>query len=264
MGFDHRRAERYVADIRIFEQNVLVRHWLHGMCVYNDICDADFDGRVERTKNRPLPAGIVSISGAAIFCTSLFIPVIYLLSYENPLSRTLELIGICFIHSLYPFMKRWTYWPQAWLGLSFNWGILVAWASIDDRVPPVGLWIMCIGSICWTIVYDTIYACQDREDDARLGLKSTALLFGDQVKPILAVLSAVFVLALAYTGRELGQNIGFAIVSCGSAVVHSVWQLWAWDVDNGKDHRAKFESNGILAVMIWLGLVYDYICALAR
>ncbi|KAL1946348.1 hypothetical protein VTO73DRAFT_15475 [Trametes versicolor] len=227
-------------------------------CVYNDICDVEFDGQVERTRGRPLPSGVVSVTGAAIFCASLFVPVLFMLSYMNMTSLTLTLCGICFIHPLYPLMKRWTWWPQAWLGLCFNWGILVAWSSVLDRIPPISLWAMCFGSVCWTIVYDTIYACQDREDDKRIGLKSTAVLFGDKVKPILASLALAFLLALGYSGRAAGQSVGFAIVSCGGALLHLVWQLWAWDDTNVRDHRGKFESNGMLACLVWLGLLVDY------
>ncbi|KAI0742019.1 UbiA prenyltransferase [Daedaleopsis nitida] len=231
-------------------------------CVLNDICDVEFDRQVERTKERPLPSGRASLLGAWALCASLLIPVLYILSYADQTNLLMGLLGIFPLHALYPLMKRWTWWPQAWLGLAFNWGIPVAWISVTGRLPPLALWVMFVGGVCWTIVYDTIYACQDREDDRRVGVKSTALLFGEHIREILGIMVGVLLASLVYSGYALGQGLGFAVLSCGGTLLHTVWQLATWDEGNLKDHRAKFESNGLVGIVIWLGLFYDYVQSL--
>ncbi|KAI0760054.1 UbiA prenyltransferase [Fomes fomentarius] len=232
-------------------------------CVLNDICDVDFDRQVERTKDRPLPSGVVSIHGAWILCAALVAPALYILSHCNTrLGIAMGIIGVFPLHALYPLMKRWTWWPQAWLGLAFNWGIPVAWISVTGTMPPLPLWVLFFGGVCWTIVYDTIYACQDREDDRRVGIKSTALLFGSYVRPILAVLAALLLLCLAYAGIALAQGVGYAFLSCGGTLLHTAWQVATWNEADMKDHRAKFESNGLLGCVIWLGILYDYVLVL--
>ncbi|KAI0657003.1 UbiA prenyltransferase [Cubamyces menziesii] len=247
----------FAAKLAVFAIGSFLLH--SSACVLNDICDVDFDRQVERTRDRPLPAGVVSMRGATMLCASLVVPVLGLLSYGDQLSLILGVIGIFPLHALYPLMKRWTWWPQAWLGLAFNWGILLAWTSVTGHLPPLALWVLFFGGVCWTIVYDTIYACQDREDDRRVGVKSTALLFGDYVREILAVMVAILVLCLAYAGWALHLGVGYAVLSVGGTLVHSAWQLATWNEADLKDHRAKFESNGWVGVAIWLGIMYDYL-----
>ncbi|RDX42174.1 UbiA prenyltransferase [Lentinus brumalis] len=247
----------YAEKLAIFSVGAMLLH--SAACVWNDICDVDFDRQVERTKDRPLPSGKVSIVGAWILCLAFLAPVLYIISYAHPLSRYMALLGIFPLHALYPLMKRWTWWPQAWLGLAFNWGIPVAWSAITGRLPSLPVWVLFVGGVCWTIVYDTIYACQDREDDRRVGIKSCALLFGGYVREILAVLVAVLLASLVYAGYLLNQGLGFAILSCGGTLLHTIWQLATWDEANLKEHRAKFESNGLVGIVIWLGLLYDYV-----
>ncbi|KAI0764526.1 UbiA prenyltransferase [Trametes elegans] len=265
--------EDYVVRLVLFFIGGMLIHSAN--CVYNDICDIEFDRQVERTRKRPLAAGVISVKGAVITGVSIFLPNLYLITLMNDLSFKLSLIGMFLIHPFYPLMKRWTYWPQAWLGLSFNWGIVVGWVCVHGRMPPPALWVMVFGGVCWTILYDTIYAVQDREDDKRIGVKSTAVLFGDSVKPILAIMAAIFISALAYSGKVLGQSSTFLLVSCGGALLHSIWQLTSWSLSEYKDHRAKFEvrpitvycssllsigaqSNGAIACLVWLGLFVDY------
>ncbi|KAI0716361.1 UbiA prenyltransferase family-domain-containing protein [Earliella scabrosa] len=229
-------------------------------CVLNDICDVDFDRQVERTKDRPLPAGVVSMRGAAALCAALLAPALYILAHCDTLGIAMAMVGVFPLHALYPLMKRWTWWPQAWLGLAFNWGIPVAWISVTGTLPPPALWVLFAGGVCWTILYDTIYACQDRADDARVGIKSTALLFGTRIRPALASLAALLLLCLACSGRALGGvGAGYAVLSCGGALAHTGWQLASWDERDSRDHRAKFESNGLLGCVIWLGMVLDYV-----
>ncbi|RPD53168.1 UbiA prenyltransferase [Lentinus tigrinus ALCF2SS1-7] len=228
-------------------------------CVLNDICDVEFDRQVERTKERPLPSGRVSMHGAVTLCVVLLAPALYILSHCDRLGIAMGIIGVFPLHAFYPLMKRWTWWPQAWLGLAFNWGIPVAWISVTGTLPPPAIWVLFTGGVCWTIVYDTIYACQDREDDKRVGIKSTALLFGEHVRSILAIMVAILLACLMYAGFALGQGIGYATLSCGGTLLHTAWQIATWNEADLKDHRAKFESNGLLGVVIWLGTLYDYL-----
>ncbi|KAI0739190.1 UbiA prenyltransferase [Daedaleopsis nitida] len=228
-------------------------------CVLNDICDVDFDRQVERTKDRPLPSGLVSMRGASILCAALLVPALYILSRCDTLGIAMGLLGVFPLHALYPLMKRWTWWPQAWLGLAFNWGIPVAWISVTGAMPPPAIWVLFLGGVCWTIVYDTIYACQDREDDRRVGIKSTALLFGEHVRTVLAGMVAVLLTCLAYTGVATQQGLAYVLLSFGGALVHTGWQIVTWDEADLKDHRAKFESNGLLGCVIWLGMLCEYV-----
>ncbi|KAI0720842.1 UbiA prenyltransferase [Cerioporus squamosus] len=250
----------YAQKLAIFAVGAMLLH--SAACVLNDICDVDFDRQVERTKDRPLPAGKVPIVGAWTLCLLLLAPVLYMLSYADQLSFFTALLGIFPLHALYPLMKRWTWWPQAWLGLTFNWGIPVAWTVVTSRFPPPAVWVLFGGGVCWTIVYDTIYACQDCEDDRRVGIKSCALLFGAYVREILGVFVVLLLSSLVCAGCLLNQGLGFAVLSCGGTLLHAVWQLATWDEASLKDHRAKFESNGLVGVLIWLGLLYDYVQSL--
>ncbi len=153
-------------------------------CTWNDIVDRDLDARVERTRSRPIPSGQVSVAQAAAF---LIVQALVGLAVLLQFNRFAIAIGIASlaIVAVYPFMKRVTYWPQIVLGLAFSWGALMGWAAAFGRLDPPAF-VLYAGSIAWVIGYDTIYAHQDREDDALIGIKSTALLFGERTKPILS------------------------------------------------------------------------------
>src|SRR6187431_1798021 len=154
-------------------------------CTWNDITDRDLDARVERTRSRPLPAGQVSVAQAFAF---LVLQALIGLAVLLQFNRFAILTGIAslVIVAVYPFMKRITWWPQVVLGLAFSWGALMGFAAEFGRIDPVAL-VLYAGSIAWVIGYDTIYAHQDAEDDALIGIKSTALLFGHKTKPALAI-----------------------------------------------------------------------------
>ena len=145
-------------------------------CVYNDIADRDFDAQVARTRSRPIPSGQVSITQAAIFMVALCLIGLAVLLQFNRFAIILGMASLGIV-ALYPFMKRITYWPQTVLGLAFSWGALMGWAEVFGRLDAPAL-LLYAASIAWTVGYDTIYAHQDKEDDALVGLKSTALKFG--------------------------------------------------------------------------------------
>ncbi|KAG5642152.1 hypothetical protein DXG03_003556 [Asterophora parasitica] len=225
-------------------------------CVVNDLCDVEFDRQVERTKHRPLAAGTVSIFGAWVFMLLQVVALGLLLTFVNRNAVISGVFNIFPLAALYPLMKRITWWPQAWLGLAMNWGLPTAWlmASPNDyKSSP--LWVLMFGIFCWTIFYDTIYACQDRKDDINAGVKSTALLFGDYVKPILAIFGAIFVATLAYAGQALNLGAEFFIISVGGCAVHLTWQLVTLDVENPKDCGAKFVANGDLGYIVTAGML---------
>ena len=165
-------------------------------CTWNDIVDRDLDGRVERTRSRPIPSGQVSTAQAAAFLVAqAVVGFIVLLQFNRfAIGVGIASLGIVVV---YPFMKRITYWPQIVLGLAFSWGALMGWATAFGRLDAPAL-VLYAGAISWVIGYDTIYAHQDREDDALIGIKSTALLFGPRTKPMLAL----------FYGLAVGQKAG--------------------------------------------------------
>ncbi|KAF8509862.1 UbiA prenyltransferase family [Hysterangium stoloniferum] len=227
-------------------------------CVASDICDIDFDRQVARTKNRPLVSGRVSMSGAYIWTIIQTLGAILCLSFTNEYAFAFGLLGVFPIHALYPLMKRWTYWPQAWLGLAMNWGLPVAWLYAfekpHDIVVPATLFV---GTICWSIFYDTIYACQDKADDVKAGVKSTAILFGTWIKSILALFSLIFVASMAVSGYLNGNGAPYFLITVGGASLHFVWQLTTLNVDDPNDCWKKFQANHNIGYIIWAGMLVD-------
>ncbi|KAJ7643121.1 UbiA prenyltransferase family-domain-containing protein, partial [Mycena polygramma] len=227
-------------------------------CILNDICDRDFDRKVERTKNRPLATGVISVRNAVVWLLLFVFASIAVLATANRTAFLCGLLGIFPLHALYPLMKRWTWWPQAWLGLAMNWGLPVAWISVTGSLDLQVVGVFFLGTICWTIVYDTIYGCQDIRDDREAGVKSTSLLFGSWVRPILCAFAAVFVACMTYAGILNHQGIYFFAISVGGATLFFAWQFCTWKVDSVEDCGAKFEANGNMGVIIWTGILLDY------
>ena len=167
-------------------------------CTWNDIVDRDLDARVERTRSRPIPSGQVSVAQAALFLVLQALVGLAVLLRFNGFTIGLGIASLAIV-AVYPFMKRITYWPQIVLGLAFSWGALMGWAGAFGRLDLPAL-LLYAGSISWVIGYDTIYAHQDREDDALIGIKSTALLFGPRTKPMLALFYGVAVILIGAAG----------------------------------------------------------------
>lgn len=209
-------------------------------CVYNDIVDRDLDRKVERTRARPLASGRVSLRAAWAWLLALCLvgfAVLLQLRWEAQLVA----LGSIALVAAYPFMKRITWWPQAWLGLVFSWGALVGWTAITGAAAPALAWLYA-GSVFWVIGYDTIYALQDIEDDALAGVKSTARRFGRYAR---AGISLFYVLALACWSMALWdirpQWLGLATLI--PVALHLFWQVATLRIDNGEDALAKFRSN---------------------
>jgi len=169
------------------------------------------------------------------------------------------LIGLFPLHGLYPLMKRITYWPQVWLGLSASAGLAVAWQHITTGLDWKILGPFSIGVVCWVIHFDSVYACQDRADDIKAGVGSTAVLFGDSIRFFLTIFSSIFILALAYVGYVNHQGFLYFAVAVGSAALHMAWQIASVNFEDKSDCMAKFISNGNMGYFIWAGMLADYV-----
>lgn len=219
-------------------------------CTYNDIVDRDFDARVARTALRPIPSGQVSVRQAALFLVAqLLVGLVILLTF-NRFTILLGVLSLALVFT-YPLMKRVTYWPQAFLGLTFNWGALMGWAAVTGALgwPALTLYA---GGIAWTLHYDTIYAHQDKEDDALVGVKSTALKFGARTRSWLAGFSAATVLLFALAVAGLGWPAWIAVAL---VTIHLTWQVAAVDLDNPADCLAKFRANRGIGWILLAGII---------
>lgn len=223
-------------------------------CVYNDIVDKDIDGAVARTRSRPLPSGQVSLTAAKAFMLALAFTGFLVLIQFNPFAIVLGIASLGIV-AVYPFMKRFTYWPQAVLGLAFSWGALMGWAAAFGRLDlaPVLLYAGCMA---WTIGYDTIYAHQDKEDDALIGLKSTALRFGKQTKPWLVLFYGLALTGIGAAGWLAGAGaVFFAGLALGAA--HLAWQIGTLELDDSDNCLKRFRSNRDFGAIIFLALIAD-------
>jgi 4-hydroxybenzoate polyprenyltransferase len=225
-----------------------------GGCTWNDIIDRDLDRMVERTRSRPIPSGQVSVAAAAAFLLIQTLIGFAVLLQFNQFTVFVGLSSLAVV-AIYPFMKRITYWPQIVLGLAFSWGALMGWAATFGRLdwPPILLYA---GSIAWVIGYDTIYAHQDREDDALIGLKSTALLFGAKTKPILAVFYTLAVTLIAVAGWSAGAGIVFS-VGLFAFAAHLSWQIRRLDIEDPGNCLRVFKSNRDAGLILFAGMVVD-------
>lgn len=223
-------------------------------CVINDLWDRDLDKMVERTRTRPIASGQISPKQALVFlalllCTGLIILL--------QLGLTTILLGCAVIPLiiLYPLMKRITYWPQAFLGLTFNFGALMGWSAYTGSIELPAL-LLYLGSIAWTIGYDTIYAHQDKEDDIMAGIKSTALKFEDNGKfwiigfyacAVMLFISALFTKSALTLQTACILPIAFLSISA----LHILWQIWAWKPDNPENALKIFKSNRYFGALLW-------------
>jgi 4-hydroxybenzoate polyprenyltransferase len=225
-------------------------------CTYNDIIDRDFDAQVTRTQARPIPSGQVSPFAAAVFMVVLcFIGLAVLLQF-NLFAIGLGILSLAVV-AFYPFMKRITHWPQSVLGLAFSWGALMGWAQTFGRLdwPALALYA---AAIAWTIGYDTIYAHQDKEDDAIVGLKSTALRFGARTKPWLTLFFTLAVALLALAGYGAGAGAPF-FIGLFLASFHLVWQVVTLDVDDPGNCLLRFRANRDFGALVFAALLADMV-----
>jgi 4-hydroxybenzoate polyprenyltransferase len=218
-------------------------------CVYNDIVDRDLDARVARTRGRPLASGAVSLKAAWAWLIGLCLVGLVVLVQLNLVAALIAIASLALV-AAYPFMKRITWWPQVWLGLVFSWGALVAWAAVAETVPLAGL-LLYGGCITWVIGYDTIYALQDVEDDALVGIRSSARALGAAVRPGVAL---CYALTIAGWGGAiwLVRPDWVALAALLPVAAHLAWQVATLRPSDPQDPLAKFRSNrnaGLLAFL---------------
>jgi 4-hydroxybenzoate polyprenyltransferase len=240
----------------------LIRHWhlllwlvlgaiaMRGAgCVYNDVADRDLDAQVERTRNRPLASGAVSIKAAWVWLVMLALVGLLVLFQLNRAAQYVALASLVPV-AAYPFMKRITWWPQAWLGLVFSWGALVGWVAVTGKAD-AAMFFLYAGALCWVIGYDTIYALQDREDDALIGIRSSALRMGAWVKPGVGLFYGAALLLWAGALWSVRPQI-LALAALLPAVFHLGWQVMSLKVDDGADPLAKFRANRFAGLLVAL------------
>ncbi len=221
-------------------------------CTVNDIADRDIDGRVARTATRPLPSGDVSLTQALVLLGVLLALGLAILVQLGAVAIWLGIAALPLI-GFYPFMKRITWWPQAWLGLTFNWGALIGWAAVTGTVgaPPIALYA---AGIAWTLGYDTIYAHQDKEDDALIGVKSSARRLGEATRPWLYAFYCAAVALIGVAGALAGLAWPFYL-GLGLAAAQLAWQAARVDIDAPADCLAKFKSNKGLGLIVFAAIV---------
>jgi 4-hydroxybenzoate polyprenyltransferase len=223
-------------------------------CTWNDIVDRDLDTRVERTRSRPIPAGQVTVAAAAGFLLLQALVGLVVLLQFNWFTVYVGFLSLAVV-AVYPFMKRITYWPQIVLGLAFSWGALMGWPATFGRLD-LPAFLLYAGAISWVIGYDTIYAHQDREDDALIGIKSTALLFGERTKTMLALFYALAVAPIALAGWRAGGGVVFAL-GLGAFAAHLAWQIMRLDIHDPVLCLVVFKSNRDAGLILFAGLVLD-------
>ncbi|SNT73016.1 4-hydroxybenzoate octaprenyltransferase [Paracoccus seriniphilus] len=221
-------------------------------CTWNDITDRKIDAQVARTRSRPLPSGQISLRGAYLWLIAQGLLGLVILLTLGTTAIWMGVLSLALV-AIYPFAKRFTWWPQIFLGLAFNWGVMLAYAAHADRVD-MAAFIAWLGGISWTIFYDTIYAHQDAEDDALIGVKSTARLFGDNSPRILAGFAVLTVVLLAVAISLSGRNLLIAFAGLAGFAAHLMWQLRLFKPDQGDTCLRLFRSNRDAGLILGLFL----------
>ncbi|NQD79734.1 4-hydroxybenzoate octaprenyltransferase [Pseudomonas sp. CrR14] len=224
-------------------------------CVINDYADRNFDGHVSRTKARPLASGRVSAREALILFAVLIALSFALVLLTNATTVWLS-FGALAVAALYPFMKRYTYYPQVVLGTAFSWGMPMAFTAETGELPAAA-WLLLLANVIWTVAYDTYYAMADREDDLKIGVKSTAILFGDADRVIILGLQGLALLCLLLAGARFELGLYFYL---GLAVAAACF-AWQFHMTRGREPQICFRAflhNHWAGLAIFIGIVLDY------
>ncbi len=243
----------------IFMAGVLVMR--SAGCVINDYADRDLDPRVERTRQRPLAAGRVSPGEALILFIALGLLAVWLALQLEPLAQMFAAAG-GLLTVTYPFLKRWVHLPQFYLGVAFGWSSPMAFVALTGSVPRVG-WLILATVVLWAAVYDTMYAMVDREDDLAAGVKSTAILFGDADRLIIAVMQAMVIMSLWLVGDEAGLGAWYRSGVMAGGAVFLYQQQLIRQRDPARCFQA-FNNNHYFGLVVFIGLALDYLLPLAR
>lgn len=223
-------------------------------CTWNDITDRNLDARVERTKSRPIPSGQVAVRQAAAFLVVQALIGLAVLLQFNAFAVVTGIASLAIV-AVYPFMKRVTYWPQIVLGLAFAWGALMGFAVILARIDAAAI-ALYLGAICWVIGYDTIYAHQDTEDDLLVGIKSTALLFGERTRSALMIFYGLATVLIGVS-LWLGGSRWMAWAGLAAFAAHLAWQISRIEIGDSALCLRLFKSNRDAGLLLFAGLVVD-------
>lgn len=229
-------------------------------CTVNDIFDRELDASVERTRNRPLASGRISVFAATVFLFLQYAVGIAFFSTFNQQAFNVNMVQMLPMLAAYPLMKRITFWPQAWLGLAINVGFISSWLAIYGQQGSLYLVSsMMVTLWCWTMVYDTIYGCQDRKDDVKIGVRSTAILFGEAVVPATICFAIIFIASLYYAGTLNGNGLPYNAISVGGSAVFLLWKFVFLNVESSPSCWNFFVSNAyFLGAVVYAGMAIDY------
>ena len=245
--------EDYILYIFLFfSGSVLMRS---AGCIVNDVVDKNYDQKVERTKNRPLASNKISVRSALVIALILCLLAFLILINFNNLTIILAICSMPFAFT-YPLMKRFTYWPQLFLGLTFNYGLLLGWISIQEEISFIPL-IFYFGAIFWTLGYDTIYGYQDIKDDEIIGVKSTSIKFKNSPKTFISVCYFLFFLSLILIGYFMNFNNLYYLLLIIPFFHLFFYQIINLDIDNNNSCHQKFKSNNILGLIIFLTVLIE-------
>ena len=222
-------------------------------CIVNDICDKNFDKLVERTKNRPIASGKISIRLAIIYAAILCIIAFLVLINFNKFTILMALISMPFALT-YPLMKRFTHWPQLFLGITFNYGLVLAWISIKNDISLIPI-MFYLGAIFWTLGYDTIYGYQDIKDDEIIGVKSTSIKFKNNPKKFILICYLTFIAALILIGVLMKFNLFYFLFLIIPILQLIFSQIYKLNVNDPLNCLAKFKSNNFLGLIIFVNLL---------
>jgi len=222
-------------------------------CIVNDIVDKNFDKKVERTKNRPIASGKITVNlGIVYTCLLCGLAFLVLINF-NKFTIIMALISMPLAFT-YPLMKRITYWPQLFLGITFNYGLILGWISITNEISIIAL-IFYIGAIFWTLGYDTIYGFQDIKDDEIIGVKSTSIKFKNDPKEFLTICYSIFIISLILVGFFMNFNIFYFICLIIPILQLIIFQIKRLEISNTIDCLNKFKSNNLLGMMIFVNIL---------
>lgn len=226
-------------------------------CAINDYADRDFDPHVERTKARPLAAGQITGKEALGVFAALTLVAFCLALQLNALTITLSVVAVL-LAVTYPFMKRFHHLPQVHLGAAFSWAIPMAFTAVTGEMPPLVAWLLFVAALLWTTAYDTMYAMCDREDDLKIGVKSTAILFGQHDRLAVGVLQVLTLLTLAWVGMLAGRGVWYWMSLLVAAGL-SVYQQWLIRERDPQLSLRAFLNNNWLGMAVFIGLAVDYL-----
>lgn len=224
-------------------------------CVINDYADRNIDAEVSRTQHRPIPTGQVYPSEALMLFAVLSLAAFGLVWLTNTLTVILSVVGAV-LAIVYPFMKRYTYLPQAFLGLTFGWAIPMAFAAQTNALPKIA-WLLLIANVLWATAYDTMYAMVDRPDDVRIGVKSTAILFGSFDTLMIALLQVTFFVVMILVGRQLNFGL-YYYAGLGLAALFSLYQQFLLYRRSETQYFKAFLNNNWLGAAVFAGIVAEY------